>query len=332
MLSAADASLLDEIVEIALTPGTPEERAAALLEPLRRLTPSDALFITAFDPDSRMQTPLLRHGYTEAVSEALDGPQFTADIEQAGLQGPRPPVRLVDLQFPVDRLPTWSEYLYPAGIREGLGAGLFTRDGRYLGVVNTSSADARPATDEARALLHHAGPWIAHAIDPLRTVNAIAALVSDAVAGVALTRSGNTQPLTGLPGHDLLAPGTPLLATAAAHPAGSALAAFLCPADPHGGLFRVSILACPPHPPGHLTRVLLLSPAPYPHGLTRTELQILGHLVDDSPPTRLAPTAALPAHLASITTKLNAVSHRAAAVLAHRRGAYIPPQLTPAAR
>ena len=77
--------------------------------------------------------------------------------------------------------------------------------------------------------------------------------------------------------------------------------------------------------------MLLLSPTPYPNGLTHTELQILGHLVDDSPPAHLAATTGpthLAAHLASITTKLHAPSHRAATAVARHRGFHIPPQLT----
>ena len=48
-LSAAGAVLLDEIVGIALSPGAPRDRAEALVEPLQRLTPADAVLITAED-------------------------------------------------------------------------------------------------------------------------------------------------------------------------------------------------------------------------------------------------------------------------------------------
>ncbi|GGQ49790.1 GAF domain-containing protein [Couchioplanes azureus] len=339
-LSAAGAALLDEIVEIALMPGGPVERAQALVEPLRRITPCDAVLITAFDPERRLQTPLLRHGYHPMVSQALHGPRFTADVERAGLHGPRPPVRLCDLPVPAETLPTWSQCLYPAGFREGMGMGLFTRDGRYVGVVGTSSTDPTPATEEARDLLDHAGPWIAHAIDPLRTISAIAALVSDAIAGVALTRAGNTAALNGLPGHHLLRLGTRLM-TAATAPAAteSPLATFLCPADctnTETELFRVSILTCPPEPPGHLRKVVLLSPAPNPYGLSREELQILGLLVEGWPHTRIAATLDIPTSLVGdrlheIQARLGATSAHLAAARALRRGLYIPAALITAA-
>ncbi|OJF12938.1 hypothetical protein [Couchioplanes caeruleus] len=336
-LSAAGAALLDEIVEIALMPGGPTERAEALVEPLRRITPCDAVLVTVFDPERRLQAPLLRHGYSAAVSQALEAPQFSEDVERAGLLGPRPPVRLCDLPVPAETLPTWSRCMYPAGLREGLGAGLFTRDGRYLGVAGTQSADPTPATEEAVALLDHAGPWIAHAIDPLRTVSAIAALVSDAIAGVALTRAGTTAPLSGLPGHPLLRLGTPLI-TAATTPASAEnpLATFLCPADDNTDaetdLFRVSVLNCPPEPPGYLRKVVLLSPAPYPYGLCREELEILGLLIEGWPHIRIAATLGTSTPLLAdcihkIQTKLHATSHHLAAARALRRGLYVPAAL-----
>ncbi|MEV4641717.1 hypothetical protein AB0J80_30675 [Actinoplanes sp. NPDC049548] len=340
-MSAADASVLDEIAAIAVMPGDLVERAKALLKPLQRITPCDAAFITAFDPERRVQTPLLRHGYTAAVMRALDGPQLTDDVEQAGLHGPSLPVRMGDLPVPVETLPTWSQHLYPAGIRQFLSTGLFARDGRYLGVVATNSADPRPATEAARLLLARAAPWIGHAVDPLRTVSAIARLVGDAVAGVALTRAADIVPLTGLPGHPLLAPGSPVVLAAAARTAGGhPLTTFLCPddgEDPGGGLFRVSMLACPPQPPGHLRRVLLLSPAPYPHGLTRHELQILGLLIEGWPLARIAVELStgvrvLTGDVELILAKLGAASRHMAAARALRRGVYIPAELTRSVR
>ncbi|MFI7601425.1 hypothetical protein [Actinoplanes sp. NPDC049681] len=334
-LSAADVSVLDEIAGIALAPGSAVERAEALLAPLRRIAPCDAAFITAFDPERRMQTPLLRHGYTPAVMRALDGPQLSEDLEQAGLLGPCPPVRIGDLPVPAETLPTWSQHMYPAGIRQCLSSGLFTRDGRYLGVVTMNSADPRPAAEQARGVLGRAVPWIAHAIDPLRTVSAIARLVGDAVAGVVLTRGGAIVPLTGLPDDPLLAPGSPLMvAVAARSVAGHPLLTFLCPDDrAESGLVRVSMLVCPPHPPGHLRRVVLLSPVRHTHGLTRYELHLLGLLVEGWALEGMAAALSvgvrvLAGQLELLLAKLGAATRHLAAARALRRGLYIPAELT----
>lgn len=336
-LDAAGTSVLREIAAIAVQSGDPVKRAQALLSPLQRISPFDAVFITAFDPERRMQTPLLRHGYTPTVNRALDGPQLTEDLEQAGMQGPRPPMRVQDLPVPVYTLPTWSQHLYPAGIRQCLGAGLFTTDGRYLGAINTNSADARPATDAACALMARALPWIAHAIDPLRTAGAIAQLVGDAHAGVVLARAGDILALPGLPGHELLAPGSPVLTAASAQLSGDQIrTSFLCPgdsADPDVELLRVTVTACPPVPPGYLRAVVLLSPPPHLCGLNRSDLHLLGLLVAGWPDTRIATTLGTTAQTVTeriecILVLLGAPSRQVIAVRALRRGLYIPAELT----
>ncbi|OJF09761.1 helix-turn-helix transcriptional regulator [Couchioplanes caeruleus] len=269
-----------------------------------------------------------------ADMSVLDGPQLTADLEEAGMQGPRPLMRIADLPVPVDTLPMWSQHLYPSGIRQCLGTALFAADGRYLGAINTNSADPRPATEAACMLMARALPWIAHAIDPLRTVVAVARLVGDAGAGVVLTRGGA---IVALPDHALLVPGSRVLAAAGARLAdGHTLTTFLCPdpgsdsdADPCVGLLRVSAITCPPAPPGHLCAVVLLSPPPHLCGLTRRDLQILGLMVAGWPMTRVgaalgATAHAVTGHIDHILTLLGAPSRQVAAIRALRRGLYIP--------
>ena len=319
-----------------LIPGTPTQRAQALLDPLQRLTPCDAVFITAFDPERRIQTPLLRHGYP-CIGVPGPGRPPVHSGHRPRRPAPRPPTRVIDLHVPPDTLPTWSQVMYPAGIREGIAAVLFTRDGRYLGVVSTSSADPRPADEDARDLLDHARPWIAHAIDPLRTVNAIAGLVSDAVAGVAITRAANALPLTGLPGHALLAPGAPLTIAAVTHPGSRErphrlprLGPYLRPRSrPLPGEHpRLPSGAPRPSQPGDPVVPGPVPERPHPH---RTpDPRPVG---DHWPPARIAASTGatdLAAHLASITTKLNVASHLAAVALARRRGIYIPAGPAPA--
>lgn len=335
-LSAAATSLLDEIVDIALIPGSHTDRAQALLTPLRRVAPCDAAFITAFDPERREQTALMRYGYTPSVNRALDGPQLTADMERAGLQGASPPMRVTDLPVPVETLPTWSQHLYPAGIRQALSVGLFTTDGRYLGVLNLNSADPTPASDESCEVLARAMPWIARAIDPLRTLGAITGIVRDAAAGVVLTRGGNTVALAGLPGHHpLLTAGSPLLGVAGeCVSGGQSLTTFLCPVDgPDPGLVRVSVLACPEQPPAHLSAVVLLSPPPFLSGLTVRDLEILGLLVAGWSRIRMAAALgksvrAVVGEIEDVLTRVGAPSRHEAAVKALRRGLYIPADLT----
>ncbi|MEV8510340.1 LuxR C-terminal-related transcriptional regulator [Actinoplanes sp. NPDC051475] len=322
-----------EIAGIASAPGHLEERAQALLEPLRWVTPYDAGFITLFDPERRQQVPAARQGYTSAVQRFLDSDQFTDDLERVGMQRNGVPVRLTDMPVPPDTLPSWSEHLYPAGFRECLGMGLFSPDGRYLGVVGFNSADARPVSDETCALLYRISPLIARAVDPLRSIAVVGSIVTDAIAGVVVTQAGHSIPLPGLPGHAQLTTGSATLAAAQARLVdGPVHTVFLCPrhcADPDAGLLRVTALACPPQPPGHLTAVVLLSPPPPLHGLTRRELQVLGLLIEGWTNARIAAALTvrirtITAHIEHVMVKLDATSRTMAAIRAVRAGLYIP--------
>jgi DNA-binding CsgD family transcriptional regulator len=323
-----------EIAGIAAMPGRPSERAQALLEPLHRLAPFDAAWITLLDPERRLQPALVRRGYDDRVKRYLDGPGLVDDLELIGLHRCRPPMRVKDL--PVPEVPVWAEYLHPAGFGEGIAVPLTTADGRYLGLFSAHTETSNATSDATCDLLAQLAPLIAHAVDPLRSITALAALVTDAVAGAVLTRGGAVIPLPGLPKHRLLAAGSPVLTAAVAGLAGSALhAVFLCP-QPHPRTaprwMQVTVLARPPEPPGYLRAAVLLSPPPDRHGLTQRELEVLGLLVEGWSNARIAAalvvaerTAA--AHVERILVKLNAASRTMAAVRALRQGLYIPAEL-----
>ena len=328
-----------EIAGIAATPGSLAERAQALVDQLRWVTPYDAGFITLLEPDRRRQVPLVRHGYTAKVERFMDSAEFTYDLERVGMQRAYAPVRLKDIPVPPETLPSWSEHLYPAGFRECLGVGLFTADGRYLGLVGFNSSDPRPASDAACALLYRVAPLIARAVDPLRTIAVVASIVSDAVAGVVVTRGGDTVALPGLPGHALLAGGSVVLTAARARLTLSAVhTVFLCPSDDADcgpAVLRVTALACPPQPLGHLYAVVLISPAPPLHGLTRRELQVLGLMIEGrSNPQIAAALGVTPrtvaTHVEHVLIKLAATSRTMAAMRAIREGLYIPRELSEA--
>ncbi|MEV4636605.1 LuxR C-terminal-related transcriptional regulator [Actinoplanes sp. NPDC049548] len=337
MVSPARArQALGAVAGIASMAGSVTDRAEALVEPLRQITPFDAVFLTLFDPERRLQVPVLRQGYPEPASRGLDGEQFTRDVELAGMHGPSGPVRAGDLPVPVETLPTWSQYLYPAGFREGLAISLFSADGRYLGVLNTSSADPRPASDAACAVLAQMAPFVASAVDPMRSVSAVADLVAGAAAGVVLTRAGGAVPLPGLPGHRLLAPGSALLAAAHSRLTGDSVqTSFLCPADgdTEPSWLLVRALRCPSQPPWYLSTAVLLCPPPDLRGLTRRELEVLGLLIEGWSNARIADGLSLSlrtvvTHMEHIMTKFDAASRTMAAIRASRQGLYVPPELS----
>ncbi|HWG99557.1 MAG TPA: LuxR C-terminal-related transcriptional regulator [Pilimelia sp.] len=206
------------------------------------------------------------------------------------------------------------------------------RDGHLvaqIAAITTASADPRPASDAACALLHQLAPLIAQAVDPLRTVTALGGMV----AGVVATGAGGIVPLPGLPDHALLAAGSPVLTLARARLSqGPMHASFLLPVearDPAARWVRVTAVACPPQPPRHPCAVILLSPPPDLHQLTRRELEVLGLLVEGWSNARIAAALvvaerAVVAHLDRILAKLDAPSRTAAAVRALRQGLYVP--------
>ncbi|MFI7602311.1 response regulator transcription factor [Actinoplanes sp. NPDC049681] len=336
-LPACAPQVAAEIAGIATIPGSIADRAQALLEPLKRIAPFDGAFITLFDAEHRRHVPLVRLGF-DAARGYLDSPALVSDLEQVDLHGSHRPLRVSDLAPIPDELPLWAEYLYPAGFREGLGSGLYTTDGRFLGLFTINTADPRPASEATCALLHMVMPLIADAVDPLRTFDVLASVVTDAVAGVVVSQDGGATALPGLRGHALLARGEPVLAAAAARVAdGQVRTAFLCRHDDASGqdppLLRVTAFSCPPQPASRLQMVVLLSPPPPLHGLTTRDLQILGLLIAGGSRAHIAATLHVPirtivAEIEHILVKLDASSRTLATMRAQRQGLYIPAELT----
>jgi DNA-binding NarL/FixJ family response regulator len=136
--------------------------------------------------------------------------------------------------------------------------------------------------------------------------------------------------------HPLLAAGSALLPVAAAQLAGLAQTSFLCPyedPDTDARLVRVSVLASPSALPDYLAAIVLISPTVGLLGLTPRELEIMALLVQGWSNPRIAAglfvaERTVATHLEHILAKLDVTTRAAAAVLALRRGLYIPYQLT----
>jgi GAF domain-containing protein len=176
-----------DIAEAAL--GVPE-RAQALLEPLGRLVPFQGAWISLLDPERRVQPPVVAHGFGADDIAYMSGPAGVEEIEQLGLFRLRGATHVSDLSVPLQEVYSWTQFLAPAGFCGGLAVGLFAPDGRHLGVLGLNTdTDAHP-TEAARELITALASVIAHAIDPLRSITAAARIVTDARAGVVLTRVG----------------------------------------------------------------------------------------------------------------------------------------------
>ncbi|MCW2565964.1 MAG: helix-turn-helix transcriptional regulator [Mycobacterium sp.] len=327
---AGSPPIVMEIAGIATRRGGVAERAAALLERLHRLVPYDASFVALVQPDRREHLYLVRNGYDERTCAYLDGTDFMADLELIGLPRTRHAIRVCDFPLPPDQVRSWADYLAPAGFREGIGVGLFTPEGRYLGVVVLHTEDAEPSTDAVRDLFGALAPLIAHAVDPMRTVSAVARAITDAVAGAVVTRTGHPVPLPGRPAHPLLSTGSGLLPVAIDRLAGGGVhARFLCPAAGPQEYLGVTAVSAPPDPPCHFAAIVTLSPPGHLYGLTCRELEALGLVVEGWPNHAIAlelgiTERTVAAHVEHILAKLGVTSRTVAAVSALRLGLFVP--------
>jgi DNA-binding CsgD family transcriptional regulator len=328
-LPPGSAPIVIEIADIATAPGGVVDRADALLNLLHRLDPHDS-FIALYHPGHHEDLYLVRSLYGDRGYEYLDGADF---LDGLGPERPRGPLNSGGPPVPGQGLQRSIRYVTPAGLREGVGVGLFSVDGRYLGFVGLSTGNAAPSTAAVGALIVTLAPLVAYAVDPMRSIAAVAASVADATAGVVVTDAGSALPLPGLPTHPSLAGGSALLQAVAEQLAGGGVqATFLAPvpaATGQGAIVRVTALAAPLDPPHDQATVVVVSPHGDLRGLTGRELEVLGLLVGGWPNQAIAlelgiteRTAA--AHLEHITAKLTATSRTIAAVSALRLGLFVP--------
>lgn len=326
-----------ELVRIANTPATLQERAEAVLVALERVVPYDAAWLATRDPEQRRHTPVATAGRAEPLRQNFQRPDADDDVEELGLNRSRPPMLASEIPVPLPETRVWGEYLLPAGFRGGLAAGLFTSGGRHIGFLSLLTDDPSRPSQADRQAVAAVTAVIAHGLDRTREIAATARIIRSASAGVLLTRGGDTVPLPGMPDHRLLAPGSPLLDVVARELADSdTYATFLAPdttTGDDGPLVRVSALDCACPALDHLTAAVLVSPPGDVRGLTSLELRVLGFLVEG--PVQLPATAAalgvdqrtVVRALRRSIAALEATNLTAATVRAVRTGLRIPPGL-----
>jgi DNA-binding CsgD family transcriptional regulator len=325
------AEILTEVTGIAAAPCTLAERAEVLLSLVQRVVRFDAGWITLLPPNQDVHVPLARSGYDDRICGFFDNTSVLEEVELLGLRRSRRPIRLRDLPFPPSELPSWAEYLEPAGFRDGVGAGLFTPQGHYLGVVALNTQAADQVSEAARDLLGLLATPIAAAVDPLRSLATIAGMVQQAAAGIVLAPSGAVLPLPGLPDHRLLAPGSAVLAAAVMQLAeGGPHASFLAPLPGVEGTethARITVLAVPTDLQLFAATVVLVSPAGGLHGLSPRELQVTGASNEQMAAALGITARTVAVHVDHVRAKLAAPSRTAAAARALRLGLFVPSSL-----
>jgi hypothetical protein len=331
------ARLREQLARIATTPDTLPERAEAALAVLGQVLPYDAAWLAVRDPEQRRHTPLATAGAAGPLRRYFQTPDADAEVDQIGLNRARAPMLASEIPVPLTELHAWADHLLPAGFRGGLAAGLFTPGGRHVGFLSLLSEDPSRPSPADREAIAAVTAVIAHGLDRTREIAATARIVEAASAGVLLTRGGEILPLPGLPDHRLLAPDSPILATAAQELADSdTYITFLAPSTETDGeqqLIRVTALNCAHPPLDHLCTAVLLSPPGDLRGLTPLDLRLLGLLAEGA---THAPAIAARLGVAERTVAdalratlaaLEAPNLTAATVLSVRTGLRIPPEL-----
>ena len=326
------AEVAAEVAALADLPASPAERAEAILDPLRRVIPFQAVRIALLDPELRQHDLLSCHGYNDLIRAYMTTREDYDEIESLGLHGTTP-LRVQDLPVPAEEIRSWMELFRPAGFREGLGVGLVTREGRRVGLLGLNTDRPEYPSRAACNLVQLLAPTIAYAVDPLRSLAVLARIVQGMTAATVLTMSGGTLSLPGLPTHPLLEANSAVLPAAIAHLGGTPdYATFLAPYDrppAEGGHVRITLFGCNGRPTRHLRAVVAVSAPGDLCGLTGTELEILGALVDGAATASIAVARGIPVeivegHLERIRIKLAVPDRITASLRAVREGLYVP--------
>ncbi|MFY1688632.1 hypothetical protein [Plantactinospora sp. WMMB782] len=333
--------IFQEAAAIAASP-VGADRPAQWMSLLRRVLPYDAAWLSLADERSHRFVEVVCTGYPERIRDYFRSRETMEQAEHAGLTESPVPQCARDHPMPAVEYPIWSEYYMPAGFREGLAVGLFSQDRRHIGMLALCTEDADHPTDGERDLIGLLTPRIAATIDPLRSLSVLARVVHDAVAGVVLTHTGDPFPLCGLPGHPLLAVGSPLLPVIdELAPRTEGSVSFLWPVRQRrtasgrdapataDEFLRVVLLGCAAAPAPLFGLALL---APLPAGwavLNRRELVLLGLLLAGWTEERVAvgldlPLSTVADTVARTVVALGAPDRHVALLRAARRGWFVP--------
>ncbi|GIF16672.1 response regulator transcription factor [Actinoplanes teichomyceticus] len=335
-LLAVALELAAEINRVTLASADPAEDLAFMWGPMKRLVPFAAGWLGTLDGDQRRYTTVTSVGHDRVSRAYMESEELTELRKKVGLLQRRRPLRLQDAPPRTVELPCWSEHWWPAGFREGLAVPLVAPDGRPLGVLGLHTDTASQPTAEARDAVGAIAHTVTAALDPMNSLAGLARLIHGATAAVVVDCRGAVTPLPGMATDPVLTRCPDVVPTAVDGLTDRVrYTAFLCPVRADDGrerYVRVTGLACPPGTSDDLVGLVVISPADDLCALTLRELVVLGLVIEGHANQGIAArlfitarTAA--AHLEHIRTKLGASTRTAAAMLAMRRGLYIPYRL-----
>src|SRR4051794_25976716 len=124
-----------EVVGIAGGPGTVEQRGTAMLDVLGTVVPFDAAWFAARDPERDRHSPVAARGAAEPLRRFFLSDAGEREIDLVGLDSRRGAMRAKETPVPLGELVAWTDYLWPAGFRDGLAIGFFSAPTRYVGFL-----------------------------------------------------------------------------------------------------------------------------------------------------------------------------------------------------
>jgi DNA-binding CsgD family transcriptional regulator len=240
------------------------------MECLRKLIPFSAFLVSRYEPRKDRHLTIASENYAPLVVDHLNTEFVKNDPTYKQMRWiDHTPLRWCDLP-PADSFVTGREFLLPAGFHEGTTVCLFTRQGRYAGLVNLNLESPVPPSTDAIRVLKALQPILAPLV--LGDETAYDANLSDRRHSV---RLGHADELIYLdPGDhgEWLEPNSPLIALikSAEQPV-QATCQFWW-SDPRGGCHWISIES-----QDNVCLVSERSGRP-PSGLTGRELEVLARL------------------------------------------------------
>ncbi|MEA2179904.1 MAG: hypothetical protein QOG77_3201 [Solirubrobacteraceae bacterium] len=309
-----------------------QERAQDAIDELQALVPMENALLTRLEPEDGSRRAVVNNGYSDGLVEVLNGGDYQAELlEPYALPNGGWPV--CEHELPVDPLSLRcvAECFRPAGLQTGLMCALVTEDGRYVGFLDMSSADARDPSDEACTVIGHLVPTLAMLVDPLQTARRLASTLDPDATMLGLHPGGDLVALQGGPVAPELASrsGEVRAALAELLPPGRATAGFLWPAAP-GGWWRCRAYSC------RDGTIVLHVAAPDPElTLTRRELEVLTLMAAGAANADMAAELSVvvrtvKAHVEHILEKLGVATRTAAVARAIGDGLMLPAVQRPA--
>ena len=201
------------VAQAASEPLPAAERARKVLEALRLVVPYDCAELSSWNPVTGSHSALASVGYDARLLDWLNGSDRVSEMDDIDVRTSGQPIRLSDLPARGLAARTVREFLLPAGFRDGLTIGLRTADGRYVGVLDVSSCDARHPSDLEREAITLLAGTLANVVDPTRTVRLLASMLEPGSSAVTIRRRP-AEPLEGFSPGPVLSDGHPALRAA----------------------------------------------------------------------------------------------------------------------